>query len=81
MHFVLFVISKNGQLVYTKPMAKGVNFSANDSITLASTFHSVHAISSQIVPESSIAKKSGLASPVLEGITEIVADTFTLKAL
>ena len=81
MHLVLFIVSKNGQLVYSKAMSAGTHYTADESIRLASTFHSMHAISSQIAPESQTAKQTQLSSPVLEGITEIVADTFTLKCL
>lgn len=81
MHLVLFVVSKNGQLVYSKIMAPGTVYSADESIRLASTFHSMHAISSQIAPTSQSSKTSMLHSPVLEGITEIVADTFVMKSL
>lgn len=81
MHLVLFVVSKNGQLVYSKSMSPSTQYSADESIRLASTFHSMHAISSQIAPKSEIKKQSAFVSPVLEGITEIVADTFILKCL
>lgn len=81
MHLVLFVVSKNGQLVYSKVMAPGTSYTADESIRLASTFHSMHAISSQIAPASKQSKSREIESPVLEGITEIVADTFTLKCL
>jgi len=86
MHLVLFIVSKNGQLVYSKTMSPSTHYSADESIRLASTFHSMHAISSQIAP--SIDKKASdnkeheeFLSPVRQGITEIVADTFILKCL
>lgn len=56
MHLVLFIVSKNGQLVFTKPMSPSTHYSADESIRLASTFHSMHAISSQIAPKSEIKK-------------------------
>jgi hypothetical protein len=82
MHLVLFVVSKNGQLVYSKAMSPGSSYKADESIRLASTFHSMHAISSQIAPASKHkGKEPMIDSPVLEGINEIVADTFVLKCL
>jgi len=79
MHLVLFIVSKNGQLVYSKTMSPSTHYSADESIRLASTFHSMHAISSQIAPLSNNKEHAAFLSPVRQGITEIVADTFILK--
>ena len=81
MHQVLFVVNKNGTLVFSKVMSNEQQFTANELIRLASTFHSMHAISSQITPASQQDSSNQLGSPVLEGITEIVAETFVLKCL
>ena len=81
MHLILIVINKNGSLVFSKPLSNKVQFTGNELIRLASTFHSMHAISSQITPKPLIPPESEVPSPVLDGIVEIVVDTFVLKAL
>jgi len=83
MHLCFFIVNKNGQLVFNKVMNPLQNFTANEMIRLSSTFHSMHAISNSITPSSQIPTLSGtqLGSPVMEGITEIVVDTFVLKCL
>lgn len=60
-----------------------MKFSTNDTIRLASTFHSMHAISSQITPNSqeirtNFGKEGFLSGTVMEGINEIITDTFKL---
>lgn len=50
MHLVLFIVNRHGSLVYSKSLNNKSNYDANDYIFLASTFHSMHAISSQITP-------------------------------
>ena len=50
-------------------------------IRLGSTFHSMHAISSTFTPASMQDNSSQLGSPVLEGICELVAETFSVKCL
>ena len=79
-HLCLFVVNKNGSLVYTRTFSNRLNFTNNDTIRLGSTFHSMHAISSQITPSCALPKPQQLEAPVLDGITEIVTDTFVLKS-
>ena len=80
MHLLLLVVNKNGSLVYTKVLGHQ-QFAANELIRLASTFHSMHAISAQITPTCQINRETQLGSPVYEGISEIEADTFVMKCL
>ena len=87
MHLIFLIVNKHGSLVFSRVMNTGMSnskqYDANELITLASTFHSIHAISSQITPTSELPVESVnlLASPVLEGITDIVADQFVFKSL
>mgnify|MGYP002633396162 CR=1 FL=1 len=83
-HQALFLVSKNGSLVYRHIFSEKIQTSltTNDFIRLSSTFHSMHAIASQIVPEPAKAEANSLQSePFLEGINEIVTTHFTLKCL
>lgn len=41
----------------------------------------MHAISSQITPNALVPQATELANPVLDGMIEIVVDTFVLRAL
>eukprot|EP00347_Sterkiella_histriomuscorum_P024177 403332039 len=60
-------------------IAPGMKFSNNDTIRLASTFHSMHAISSQITPNCQETKGTGfLSNSLLDGINEVITDTFRL---
>ena len=70
MHHFLLIVNKSGQLVFEKIMGNK-QYSSNETIGLASTFHSMHAISAEITPKCMIDRNSKLASPVLEGISEI----------
>jgi len=81
MHLALFIVNKNGSLVFSRTLNKNQNFTSNELIRLASTFHSMHAISSQITPACVMPREYQIDSPVLDGITEIVTDTFVLRAL
>ena len=82
MHLVLFIINKYGSLVFSKAFAhRASGYSANELILQASSFHSMHAISSQITPAGLLPKETQLEAPVLDGITEIVADSFVLRCL
>ena len=83
-HQAFFIVNKNGSLVYTKVMSMNMqsNLSTNDYIRLSSTFHSIHAISSQIVPEGAKEEDNPLlAEPLFQGINEIVTQSFTLKCM
>ncbi len=57
MHLAIFIVNQNGSLVYHKIIGGGMKFTTNDTIRLASTFHSMHAISSQITPVSKMGIK------------------------
>lgn len=74
------IVNKSGQLVFDKLMGNK-EYTSNETIGIASTFHAMFAISSTITPKCMQNKDSKLASPVLEGITEIQADTFVIKCL
>ena len=83
-HKALFIVSKNGSLVYRRIFSEKISnqLSTNDLIRLSSTFHSMHAISSQIIPDCAKEEENHLlADPLLEGINEIVTSAFTLKSL
>ena len=83
-HQAFFVVNKNGSLVYTKVMSPLMQekLSTNDFIRLSSTFHSMHAISSQVAPEGVKSKPNPLLSEQpFEGINEIVTNNFTMKCL
>jgi len=58
-----------------------MKFSTNDTIRQASTVHSMHAISYQITPNCSETKQhsSFLGGTIMEGINEILTDTFRLQ--
>ena len=47
-HKLLIIVNKYGSLFYSKSFQK--EYKANDFILLGSTFHSMHAISSQCTP-------------------------------
>lgn len=82
MHLVLFVINKYGSLVFSRAFGtRAHGYSANELILQASSFHSMHAISSQITPPSLLPKETQLDAPVLDGIVEIVTDAFVLRNL
>ena len=81
MHLVMMVVNKHGSLVYRKVMTQEQQFSENELIRLGSTFHSMHAISSNVTPQCLQDNSGQFGSPVLEGINEIVCDTFVLKCL
>lgn len=83
-HQAFFIVNKNGSLVYTKIFAQSMknSLSTNDLIRLSSTFHSMHAISSQIVPEGAQQPENPILSEqILEGINEIVTNAFTMKCM
>lgn len=47
----LYILNKAGGLIYQKDFKAGLNkLSTNDYLVLAGTFHSIHAISSQVSP-------------------------------
>ena len=78
-HKLLIIVNKYGSLIYSKSFQK--EYKANDFILLASTFHSMHSISSQCTPQCLLPKEIELKTQLLDGFTEIVASTFVLKLL
>jgi hypothetical protein len=50
-------------------------------MTLASGFYSMHNISHTLTPDSLLPPENEIQSPLLDGIREIVADTFVLKVM
>mmetsp|Transcript_12503 Transcript_12503/g.15516 ORF Transcript_12503/g.15516 Transcript_12503/m.15516 type:complete len:151 (-) Transcript_12503:940-1392(-) len=64
-----FIVNKAGGLIYNRSFSAKARLSGNDYLVLASTFHSLHSIASQISP----------VSPDPEGgIESMQVDTFTL---
>ena len=46
----LFIVNRAGGLIYSKALSPGDKLSGNEYLMLASTFHSLHAISKQLAP-------------------------------
>ena len=70
MYFQLFIINRYGGLVYSKPLSpQAPNLSTNDCLRLGSTFHSLHAIATQVAPV------------ISAGIERMETDTFVLHCL
>lgn len=68
MFLQLFIINRSGGLVFSKNLSSAApNLSTNDCLRLGSTFHSLHAIATQIAPVISM------------GIETIETDTFKLQ--
>ena len=81
-HLAFFIVNKNGSLVYNKVFSPTMrnNLKTNDLLRLSSTFHSMHSISSQVVPTAAKTPPNELlAEPLFQGISEIVTSQFTLK--
>ncbi|KAK8798515.1 hypothetical protein WA538_005243 [Blastocystis sp. DL] len=62
--FSLYIINKSGGLIFSKDYTEGSNLTSNDKLRLASTFHGLTAIATQIAPT----KNS-------QGISYVLADT------
>ena len=83
-HYVIFIVNKNGQLMFYRPLSSDSAgmFDADRALRLASTFHTMHSISSQICPKPLSDRPKAIAgSHLLDGIDAVYADTFKLKAL
>jgi len=65
----VFIVNSAGGLIYYLSWGEGVALLGNESLRLASTFHSLHAISSQLGP-----LKGGGG-----GIKEVECDAFSLR--
>ena len=64
----LFIINRSGGLIYNQNLSSGApNIPTNDWLRLGSTFHSLHAIITQVAPTKS------------NGIDRLDADSFTLR--
>lgn len=67
-YYQLFIINRSGGLIYTKSLSPlAPNLKANDSLRLGSTFHGLHAITTQIAPV------------ISSGIERLETDTFVLQ--
>lgn len=64
-----FIVNRAGGLIYSRELTPGSKLAGNELLMLASTFHSLHAISKQLAPVAS------------GGITEVDAPTFSLHCL
>ena len=65
----LFIVNKAGGLIYTRELTPGSRLAGNELLMLASTFHSLHAISKQLAPVAS------------GGIAVVDAPTFSLHCM
>lgn len=76
----LYIINKQGSLIYQQDLAGSAyqTLSSNDKIRLASTFHALSAIASQVAPVRSPGGQGQLGFLQPQGITMIEADTFRL---
>mmetsp|Transcript_11388 Transcript_11388/g.13048 ORF Transcript_11388/g.13048 Transcript_11388/m.13048 type:complete len:139 (-) Transcript_11388:238-654(-) len=63
-----FIVNKAGGLIYNRSFSSKAKLNGNDYLVLASTFHSLHSIASQVSP----VKPHG-------GIESMEVDTFTLS--
>ncbi|CAM9167764.1 unnamed protein product [Choristocarpus tenellus] len=69
MFLQLFVVNKSGGLIYNQNLSPAApKLSSNDWLRLGSTFHSLHAIASQVSPVPS------------SGIEKLETDTFKLQS-
>ena len=79
MHIAVFIINENGSLIYDNTeLTDKIKIRSNDALRLASTFHTMHSISSQITPEPAEEEKYIAGSHLHEGIKAIETDTFKL---
>ena len=65
----LFITNKAGGLIYSKELSSGSRLAGNEYLLLASTFHSLHAISKQLAPVPS------------GGLQSVEAPNFTMHCL
>ncbi|KAF5836619.1 component of TRAPP complex [Dunaliella salina] len=65
--YTLYVVNKSGGLIYSRDFTSVAKVDLNDALRLASIWHSMHAISSQLSPV-----------PGCTGVELLEADTFTL---
>ena len=68
--YMFFVVNKSGGLIFSRELTpSGAKLGGNENLLLASTFHSLHAISKQLAPV-----KSG-------GIAQVDSPAFSLHCL
>lgn len=65
--YSVFIINKSGGLIFNKDFLSTNGLNLNDTLRLASIWHSLHAIAAQLAP-----------APGCLGIDALYADTFTL---
>lgn len=65
--YSLLIINKSGGLIYNKSFLGASDLNLNDTLRLASIWHSLHAIAGQLAP-----------APACTGIDALFADRFTL---
>ena len=65
----LFITNRAGGLIYSKELSSGAKLAGNEYLLLASTFHSLHAISKQLAPVPS------------GGLQSVEAPAFTMHCL
>lgn len=65
--YSVFIINKSGGLIFNKDFLRPCSLDLNDTLRLASMWHSMHLISQQLAPVSDCT-----------GIDALFADTFTL---
>jgi trafficking protein particle complex subunit 4 len=79
---MLMIVNKNGGLVYKKVFSNNKkSLDDNELLKLASSFYSLSAIASQITPKTQVPPETEISSPLLDGIVEIVAETFVLRVM
>eukprot|EP00163_Fabomonas_tropica_P012191 TRINITY_DN23461_c0_g1_i1.p1 TRINITY_DN23461_c0_g1~~TRINITY_DN23461_c0_g1_i1.p1 ORF type:complete len:139 (+),score=23.15 TRINITY_DN23461_c0_g1_i1:311-727(+) len=74
MIYSLYIINRSGGLIYVRdfnPGEEGKRVGGNDTLRLGSTFHGLHAISSQLSP---------VATAVTAGIEVLETTTFKLES-
>ena len=79
MHLAVFIINENGSLVYDNTELGGkIHLKSNDALRLASTFHTMHSIASEITPKTAEEEKFIAGTHLREGIKVIETDAFKL---
>eukprot|EP00457_Paulinella_chromatophora_P022306 gb/GEZN01025129.1/.p1 GENE.gb/GEZN01025129.1/~~gb/GEZN01025129.1/.p1 ORF type:complete len:159 (+),score=19.84 gb/GEZN01025129.1/:25-501(+) len=75
--FSLFIICKNGSLVYKKDFSQTAKLSSDQNIWLASTFHTLFAISGRAMAE--YTRQKGVDGAAPQGIQTLEAKDFRLQ--
>mmetsp|Transcript_102219 Transcript_102219/g.288777 ORF Transcript_102219/g.288777 Transcript_102219/m.288777 type:complete len:155 (+) Transcript_102219:75-539(+) len=77
----VYIINRNGSLIYDQDFQGAATLSSNDKIRLASTFHGISAIASQVSPVASNNSAGAFSFLQPSGILSVDADTFRLQCL